>query len=245
VLSSPHPPRPLVFGHRGASAFAPGNTLAAFALAVEHGADGVELDVRASADGVLMVHHDPEISELGPIADLAFAAIRSGAPQVPTLDEVVPVLGELLIDVEIKNDPAEPGFDPAHRVADAVASWADRHDLAERIMVSSFHPSTIARMHRVAPAIPTGQLFIPGWVPERDTAPVAAAGHRWVLPHYGDVAADPAAAVAVTNRHGLGLIVWTVDDPEVITRLVAGGIAGIVSNDPQQARRVVDAFTGP
>jgi glycerophosphoryl diester phosphodiesterase len=244
VLSSPHPPRPLVFGHRGASAFAPGNTLAAFTLAVEHGADGVELDVRASADGALMVHHDPAIPDLGPIAGLTFAAIRSGAPHVPTLDEVVPVLGELLVDIEIKNDPSEPGFDPSHRTADAVAAWVERHGLADRVMVSSFHPGTVARMHRVAPAVPTGQLFAPGWVPERDMVLVAAAGHRWVLPHYGDVVDDAAAVVAVADRHGLGVIVWTVDDPEAITRLVAGGVAGIVSNDPGRARRVVDGITG-
>jgi glycerophosphoryl diester phosphodiesterase len=233
-----------VFGHRGASAFAPGNTLAAFTLAVEHGADGVELDVRTSSDGMLMVHHDPAIPDLGPIAGLTFAAIRSGAPHVPTLDEVVPVLGELLIDVEIKNDPSEPGFDPAHRVADAVAAWAERHGLADRIMVSSFHPGTVARMHRVAPAVPTGQLFAPGWVPDHDAPPVADAGHRWVLPHYGDLAADPEAAVAVATRHGLGVIVWTLDDPEIIARLVDGGVAGIVANDPRQARRAVEGVTG-
>ncbi len=244
MLTSPDRDRPLVLGHRGASAFAPGNTIAAFALAVEHGADGVEFDVRRSADGVLVVHHDPAVPGLGPIADLAFAAIRAGAPQVPTLDEVTPVLAGLVIDVEIKNDPAEPGFDPDHGTAEAVAAWAERHDVAGRILVSSFNPLILTRMRQVAPSIPTGQLFAPGWRPERDSAPVAAAGHRWVLPHHGDVAADPEAAVTIATRLGLGVIVWTVDDPALITRLATAGVAGIVSNDPRLARRAVESVTG-
>jgi len=244
VLISPHPDRPLVLGHRGASAFAPGNTIAAFALAVKHGADGVELDVRCSADGMLMVHHDPTLPGLGPIAGLDLDAIRAGAPEVPTLDEVTPVLAGLVIDVEIKNDPAEPGFDPEHGTAAAVAAWAERHDVAGRILVSSFNPATLARMRQVAPSIPTGQLFVPGWVPERDSPPVAAAGHRWVLPHHGDLTADPEAAVAIATRLGLGVIVWTVDDPALIARLATAGVAGIVSNDPRLARRAVESVTG-
>ena len=72
--------RPLVFGHRGASAAAPENTVEAFSKARALGADGVELDVRRSADGVLMVHHDAEIAGLGALVERSFAEVRAARP---------------------------------------------------------------------------------------------------------------------------------------------------------------------
>src|SRR3954469_14433888 len=79
--------KPLVLGHRGASAAAPENTVAAFARARELGADGVELDVRRSADGVLVVHHDPDLRDAGPIKAMTLAELRATQPDLATLEE--------------------------------------------------------------------------------------------------------------------------------------------------------------
>ena len=94
--------RPLVLGHRGASAVAPENTVAAFSRARELGADGVELDVRRSADGVLMVHHDAEIEGLGALGAHTFAEVRDTQPTVPTLEEALDACRGLVVNAEVK-----------------------------------------------------------------------------------------------------------------------------------------------
>src|SRR6188768_3753377 len=100
--------RPLVLAHRGACRQAPENTLNAFARARALGADGVELDVRRSADGVLLVHHDATAEPLGAFAALPFAEIRAARPSVPTLAEALDACAGLLVNVEVKCLPWEP-----------------------------------------------------------------------------------------------------------------------------------------
>src|SRR5947209_6613253 len=85
--------RPLVLGHRGASHARPENTLAAFARARELGADGVELDARRSADGWIVVHHDPAVIGFGLIAENGFTALRAAHPEIPTLVEALGACG--------------------------------------------------------------------------------------------------------------------------------------------------------
>ena len=106
-------PRPLVLGHRGASPAAPENTLDAFALARELGADGVELDVRRTADGVLVVHHDPDGRRLRAArrARRSPTSARRGRAS-PTLDEALDACRGLLVNAEVKCLPWEPDADP-------------------------------------------------------------------------------------------------------------------------------------
>src|ERR1700748_2973484 len=94
--------RPLVLGHRGASAVEPENTLAAFARARELGADGVELDVRRTAHDVLVVHHDPRVDGLGVIVGSSFAELHAAVPAIPTLAEALDACRGLLVNAEIK-----------------------------------------------------------------------------------------------------------------------------------------------
>src|SRR5271154_6328496 len=103
--------RPLVLGHRGASHARPENTIAAFARARELGADGVELDVRRSADAVLTLNHDADLDGVGAIAQLAFAALRVGRPDVATLVEALETCRGLVTNVEVKCLPWEPDAD--------------------------------------------------------------------------------------------------------------------------------------
>src|SRR5437763_7557885 len=108
-----------ILGHRGAPRSARENTIEAFVEARRLGADGVELDVRRSRDGALVVHHDPVIPGGGAIADLRVAELP---PYVPFLAAALEACAGLLVNVEIKNAPHEPGFDGEGILAANVAS---------------------------------------------------------------------------------------------------------------------------
>lgn len=235
-LTYPQPPdRPLVLGHRGASAHAGDNTIEAFQLAVDHGADGVELDVRFTADDQIVLSHDPEISGYGVIAHRPFQELRDERPSVLTLDEGAEALGDLVINVEIKNNPSEPDFDPDHRMADRVASWVAAGDRYGRVVVTSFNPDTVARVRFVDGEIVTGQLLdrtadLSTAIPE-----AAAAGHEYIAPHKRLMRANPTKAVELAADHGLGIAVWTVDAPRVLKKLRSAGVAAVIANDPKAA----------
>lgn len=226
---------PLIVAHRGASASAPENTLAAYALAVAQDADGIELDVRRTSDGHLVLHHEPVVPGLGAIVGVTLAALRDVAPSIPTLDEMLDVAGDLLIDVEIKNAPGEPDYDPAHTVADAVADWVAARDLHHRVIVSSFDWGTTARVREHDPRITTGQLLATTGPPDEALSAVADAGHAWALPADRLLGDDPEAVIDAARRRGLRVGTWTVDGAMRLQRLARAGIDAIVVNDPAAA----------
>jgi glycerophosphoryl diester phosphodiesterase len=231
--------RPLILAHRGASAFAPDNTTEAFELAVAHGADGVELDVRFTADRNVVINHDPDIGEMGPLIHHDFATIRRLHPEVPTLDEALRALADLIINVEIKNSPLDPDFDPRHEMADTVAHWVSRHDIHERVVVTSFNPETVAAVRSSDSTITTGQLVAKNRDVTRDLAQIATAGHRWVAPNIADVAGDAPRIIGAAHSSGLRVAVWTADDPDDIRTVATAGVDAIISNDPRATRRIV------
>ncbi len=230
---------PLIIAHRGASASARENTLEAFHLAVAQDADGIELDVRRTADGVIVVHHDPDVAGLGPLAGVAFERLRTEAPWVPTLDEALPVTGDLLLDIEVKNDPSEPFHDPDETVARAVARWAAALRLERRVVITSFDPGAVAAAQVEGPTVPTGLLVAPSTPVDSVLAAAAAAGHRWLLPHWAALASDASRLIAEAHRENLTVVTWTVDHPEVMRRLADQGVDGIITNDPDAANRVL------
>ena len=91
--------RPLVLAHRGASTHAPDNPLAAFRLAVEHGADGIELDVRYTADGTVVLSHPASVPGFGALIDHPFTDLRAALPNIPTRDEMLAVTASLLLNI--------------------------------------------------------------------------------------------------------------------------------------------------
>jgi glycerophosphoryl diester phosphodiesterase len=221
--------RPLVLGHRGASAAAPENTLAAFERARELGADGVELDVRRTADGGLVVHHDAVLPGLGPVADLRVSDLPG---DVPLLEAALDTLHGLEIHVEIKNSPLEPGFDPDERTArDIVDLLRDRRGV-DRVVVSSFTLATLDAVKALAAAIETAvlapALADPEWV--IDTA--LDRGHDGIHPE--DAAITP-ALVDRARDAGLAVRAWTIDDPARLTELAALGLDGIMTNEVELA----------
>jgi glycerophosphoryl diester phosphodiesterase len=234
-----------VIAHRGASADAPENTLAAFRLARAHGADGVELDVMRCATGEVVVFHDDDLVRLGGRAGetraTPFAALREidlgGGEPIPLLDEVLEVLGPLLVNVELKSPPRwrERLIDDG--LAAAVAGILLRHDAGARALVSSFDPLLLGRFRVRAPAVATGLLFARDQArPYREAW--AAALLRPMAVHPESSLID-ARAVRRWHARALAVNVWTVDDPAELRLLAALGVDGLITNRPKNTRAVI------
>jgi glycerophosphoryl diester phosphodiesterase len=229
--------RPAVLAHRGASSARPENTLEAFRYAGELGADGVELDVRATRDGVLVVHHDARLPDGRVLIDLDRAHVPES---VPTLDAALDVCTDLLVNVEIKNDPGDPDHDPTGGRGAVIADHlVGRQAQGDRILVSSFDHGLLGLVRRRHPDLDTAALVAHSRHPARLVERVAEAGHAAINPidHLVD-------AELVELAHGLGLAVhvWTVDDPIRMAELAGLGVDGIITNAPDLARAVVDAL---
>lgn len=202
-----------VIGHRGASAHRPENTLAAFRHAAVLGADWVELDVRATADGALAIHHDARLPDGRTVADVAAADLP---PDVPLLDAALDACGPMGVNVEIKSAPETA-------VVAAIRAWGGE------VIVSSFDAGVIDRVRDVDPALATAQLtFLLAGPVEDVVAEIAARGHRWWHPHA--LLVDE-ATLSVAGDAGLAVNTWTVDDPARIAVLATWGVEGIVTND--------------
>jgi glycerophosphoryl diester phosphodiesterase len=229
---------PLVYGHRGASADAPENTLAAFALARAQGADGVELDVRRSADGDLVLHHDAALADGRVVAATATADLPAAVPSLAeALDECV----GLVVNVEIKNSPFDPDHDPERTVADQVVALLRERGGHDRVLVSSFDLATVDRVRALDPGVPTAFLTFVDPVGADAVVLAAERGHVAIHPHEGTV---DAALVGLAHGAGLEVNVWTVDDPDRIRALAAAGVDGIVTNVPARALEALRARRG-
>lgn len=228
---------PLIIAHRGASGGAPENTVAAFGLAVEEGADGVELDVRLSADANVVVVHDATVDRTtdgrGAVSDLTAEQLRSldaGAGQpVPTLDDVFQTFGPaLLYNVEVKGAGLrDRGLEAA--VADRIAAY----HLENQVVVSSFNPFALRRARRfLSRSTLVGRLWY--------------RGSRWLTHVCAQVEADhphhelvDLAYVTWARQHGYRVHVWTVDDPSEAQRLASLGVDAIITNYPRQIREAL------
>jgi len=213
-----------VIAHRGASQVERENTVEAFRAAVALGADGIELDARRSADGEIVVHHDA----LLPDGQAIVATDRSDLPDhIPTLATALDACAGAFVNVEVKNDPSEPDFDPDDRVAEAVvAEIGTRSDGIDRWLISSFRLATVDRCLALAPALSTAWLVHA--VGEDTPILLAERGHCAVHPW------EPTVTAAVIERcHAAGLAVntWTCNDPVRAAELAAWAIDGIVSDN--------------
>jgi len=242
--------RLLNIAHRGASKLAPQNTMAAFEKALEIGADGIEFDVRLSADGVPVVIHDATLDattdgsgrvdamrlaqlkqlDAGSSFDPAFAGER-----IPTLAEVLETLGgKLFLNIELK------GLEPFDRGLErAVVALVEQYAMEEHVLLSSFNPLAVRRVQRFAPRIPTGLIY-------QRRAPLARRLAHVIMPRFPE-ALHPHHAVVDEQHirraraHNARMNVWTVDDPTEMRRLIALGVDGIITNVPDVLRQVLEA----
>jgi len=223
----------LIYGHRGASADFPENTIPAFEGSVAQGADGIELDVRRSLDGALMIQHDVNLSDGRAIAEVVAAELDG---HIPTFDEALDACGPLIVNVEIKHDPREAGFSEDRRLADQVLeAWHER-SRQPRIIVSSFDVGIIDRIRVLDPSVPTGYLVMSASDPIDAVARCVNGGHSAIHPW------DPLVDQLLVDRcHEIGLAVnvWTVDDPGRFVVLSSWGVDGVVTNRPGLARQTL------
>ena len=215
-----------MIGHRGAPRLARENTVESFIAAVATGAGGIELDVRRTADGVLVVHHDPVLDDGRAIVDCQSAHLP---PYVPTLDRALDACGGAIVDVEIKNLPGEPGFDSTDRIADDVVhALGARPEPPAAWLISSFRRETIDRCRAVDPGIATGWLTFSATTDD-DLAWAVAAGHAAIHP------CVPAVDRGLIERcHTAGLLVnaWTCNDVARACELASWDIDGICTDVP-------------
>jgi glycerophosphoryl diester phosphodiesterase len=215
----------LVLGHRGASVAAPENTPEAFELADAMGADGIELDVRRTSDGRLLVAHDP-LDESG-------AGFDAFADTLPTLGEALDACGDrMLVNVEIKNWPDDAGFDPTMTMVGPLIDELRRRGPAarDRWLISSFSWETLEACRVAAPDIATAWLV--SRVSGERIADIAAAGHAAVHPWEPNVTAE---FVEQCHRAGLAVNTWTCNDPQRLVELSAMGVDGVCTDVPDVA----------
>jgi glycerophosphoryl diester phosphodiesterase len=200
------------------------NTLDAFAEARRRGADGVELDVRLTADGGLAVHHDAEIPGLGLICELGVADLP---PHVPLLADALGASEGMLVNVEIKNAPQDPGWDEGEAVAALTATAIEEAGWTDRVLVSSFQSATLRAVQAADERLPIGALW--GWAAEPGPAlaEAVASGFRAVHPFVTLVTAD---LVAHAHAAGLAVNVWTVNAPADLTAMVALGVDAVITD---------------
>jgi glycerophosphoryl diester phosphodiesterase len=222
-----------VVGHRGWPSRFPDNTLAGF-LAAATVADTVETDVRRSADGKLVLSHDPVVDGLV-VADTAWsvlAEIDLGDGHRPALlDEAVAAIPGTRFQFEVKNLPHEPGFEPDHRIALDTAERARTGD-----MVTSFNWVTVAAVHRVFPEVATGVLVGGSGDIDEAIRECTQKGHVAVLPstHL------PTLGLARALDAGLEVYPWLVEDLGLLDELADLGVSGIISDDPAAARSALE-----
>ena len=245
----------IVVAHRGASAQAPENTMEAYRLGVEAGADAIELDVHLTADGQLAVIHDETLDRTtdrtGRVADMTMDQVReadagasftraddSGWPfrgeglTVPTLPEVLAWLpAPIGLVIEIKARAA------ADAVVESVRSDPVRTD--GRLSVISFDEATIERVRELDPEIRTGYLLVPTQPIEPALIWATEHGHTGVHPWEGDLGIDPLPLLAQAHAFGREIGCYVVNDPERMKHLAACGLWGFVTDLPDVARKAL------
>ena len=250
---------PLILGHRGASAVAPENTLAAFSRAILDGADGIEFDVRLSRDGAPVVIHDASLrrtagidSQVGDLTSEQLQTIDVGSwfkraltgnrgsyPEPSYAGETIPTLAQVFdlfnsnngyLYVEMKSDSDE-GAD----LAAAVVRSVREADIAPRVVVESFDLTAITEIKRIDSGIRTAALFEP-----RLSRPISTVRRLKMVDLALNTGAEEiaihytlagASVVEKAQERGLETVVWTVDDPGWINRARRLGVKALISND--------------
>ena len=238
-----------VWAHRGASDYAPENTLEAFALAVKQGADGVELDVQMTKDGKLVVAHDETVDRVsdgkGRIVDYTLAELKEFCfnktrpeypnVRIPTLKEAYELLEPtgLTVNVELKT-----GIVIYQGIEEAALRMAKKMGMEERVIYSSFYHKSLVQLMRMEPKVKTGILYSDGWmdVPQYAEKLGATAIHP-ALYHL-----QSEKLLVQARKRDLPVHVWTVNQKEHMEQLAKMKVSAIITNRPDVCRKVVDSI---
>ena len=239
---------PVIIAHRGASAAAPENTLAAFALAADLGADAIELDVKLSKDGAPIILHDETVNRTtdakGKVKDFTLAdfqamdagswkATQYAGERVPTLAQVFELVGSRLwINVELTNY-----FTRGDDLVPTVVALIQKMNLQKRVLLSSFDPLNLRRARQLDPALPLAQLT--------DQAQNIFLREAWLTPFASHEARHPDVeqlkkrGVAWYHQRGYRVNVWTNNDPDDMREFVKQGVDGLITDLPDVARKII------
>jgi glycerophosphoryl diester phosphodiesterase len=230
--------RALVWGHRGASAYAPMNTLPAFELAVELGADGIELDVHLSRDGTLIILHDFTVDHTtdgsGYVRNMTLGQLKTldagswfseefVGTRIPTLNEVFESIGSrLFINIEIKSESTK-----TDGVEQAVADCIARYNLQRSVLISSFNPYALQRFRKIMTDVPIGYLHAPGWTFSPEI--MEQFPHEARHPHHTII---DVPYMEWARNYGYRVNTWTVNDPTRAIELSKIGVDAIITDMP-------------
>lgn len=240
-------PRPTIIAHRGASAKAPENTLAAFRLALKEGADAIELDAKLTSDKQVVVLHDQRVERTtdgsGKVGEMPLAALkeldagswfgkRFQGEKIPTLEEVLESVGkDTVSNIELTNYAT-----PRDSLPEKVAALVKKHNLEEQILISSFNPWALIRARRELPQTPIGLLAVPG---SKGAWARSFLGrllrYQSLHPHHSD-----ASKKFVERVHEWNSLVftYTVNEEDEMRRLFARGVDGIFTDEPALGCRI-------
>jgi glycerophosphoryl diester phosphodiesterase len=244
-------PRPLLFGHRGASARAPENTLAAFELAVAAGVDVLELDVHLSRDGVVVVHHDAAVDRTtngaGDVKNLEFSELcaldagyrfldraaehsyRGRGCRVPRLRDVLEAYPRCGFNIELKQ--AEPAM--VREVLDVLHTAGT----SEVVLAAADH-GIMQAIEAAEPGVPLGMSSVEcwrfWWQAMLGRTPRQFRGRSLQVPpyQYGVLPVTSRRVVNAAHEAGLEVHVWTINDPAEASHWLSRGVDGIMSDDP-------------
>jgi len=200
------------------------NTLASLVDAVRAGADGIECDVRRTADGALALHHDAVIEGVGTVAELTVAQLPE---RVPLLEAVLDALQGSRLNLEIKNLPHEPGYDPEELTARQVATLLAERGGQDSVIISSFTSAALDAVVGIDPDLPTGFLTTADYDQDKALGRAVERGWSALHPHHRAVTA---ALVAAAHDQGLAVNTWTVNDPDEARRLAGIGVDGVITD---------------
>jgi glycerophosphoryl diester phosphodiesterase len=230
----------LVIAHRGASGHRPENTLPAYELAVEQGADMIEIDLHRTRDGAIVVAHDEELAGIGgqgEIAEATLAEVRAldagaGEP-VPTLDEVLDGFATRIpFNLELKRGKQADYAGLERATLEAV----NQRGLLPRMLFSSFYDPVLARLRALSPEARVA-LLISRKFPQRAVERAKALGAEALNPEDSLVTAG---LVREAHAAGLAVYVFTVDEEAELRRFLDLGVDGIFTNHPDRLRAIVD-----
>jgi len=238
-----------VYAHRGASGYAPENTLEAFELAMRQGAHGVELDVHLSADGEIIVAHDETIDRVsngsGYIKDMTVAELKRFRfnktfpayenATVPTLREVFALLlpTGLHVNVELKNSEIDyPGLEKK------CVELAEEMGMTGRVLYSSFNHYSLLRVKALGQDLPCGLLY--GATMVRPWAYAVALGMDALHPQMAELLVPDECKLA--HRAGIAVNTWTVNKPEHLHMAFAAGADIVITNYPDRALEILSGY---
>ncbi|MCP8884427.1 glycerophosphoryl diester phosphodiesterase [Devosia sp. XJ19-1] len=228
--------------HRGASALAPENTIAAFRTAAEQGAKWVELDVALSMDGKLIVIHDDSVDRtssgsgsLGELTGEQIASFDAGSwfdprfagERIPTLAETLVALGELGLsaNVEIKQHKHHKSLD---QLVEAVQADISHRAPGTKIMISSFDPAALTAMHKLEPDLEMAMLW--GRPPEDWAEQLAAIPATTIHMHFKALSIG---MLEETTKRGIKVRAWTCNDPVQLVSFWGAGLGGVITDNPK------------